>query len=126
MRARLYLDEDVTPQLARLLRARGVDVVSAHERGTQEYLDDAQLEYAAAEQRAILTFNFVDYLRIGAEWYAAGREHAGIVVSFRQYSRRQFGGLLRTTLVLLNEVSAVELRGTVRVLDEFSAAEHRR
>jgi hypothetical protein len=121
VRVRLYLDEDVIPDLARILRARGFDVISAHERGTQELPDDKQLAYASADGRAILTFNFVDYLRLGDEWYEADREHAGIIVSYRQYTRRQIGELARVTTSLLNQVSVEEIRDTVRVLDEFSS-----
>ena len=36
---RLYLDADITPQLARLLRERGFVVLSAHEVGNAEHGD---------------------------------------------------------------------------------------
>ena len=120
MRIRLYLDEDVLPELARILRERGFDVVSAHERGTVGWTDSEQLDYAASQERTILTFNFGDYQRLGDAWFKAGSPHAGIVISYRQYARRQTGELVRATTALLNQMSAEEIRNTVRVLDEFS------
>lgn len=121
LRIRLYLDEDVLPELARILRARGFDVVSAPERGTGGWSDPEQLAFAATENRAILTFNFVDFQRLGDEWFADQRPHAGIIVSYRQYSRRQIGDLARVVIAFLNQVSAEELASTVRVLDEFAS-----
>jgi predicted nuclease of predicted toxin-antitoxin system len=116
---RLYLDEDVNPELARILRTLGYDVTSVHEAGTREQSDDEQLARAADEGRAILTFNYADFLELGRAWFLAGRPHAGIVVSFHQYSRRELGELLRAVLSLLNAVSAEELRDTIRILDQF-------
>lgn len=84
MRARLYLDEDVLPDLAPILRAAGHEVVSAHEARALGLSDEDQLARATAEIRALVTFNYHDFIRIGHEWFAAGRSHAGIVISHRQ------------------------------------------
>lgn len=81
---RLYLDEDVLPGLARLLGVQGYDVVSAHEVGALRLSDEEQLLRASAEGRAILTFNYTDFLQLGREWFRAGRAHSGIIVSYRQ------------------------------------------
>jgi hypothetical protein len=69
--AALYLDEDVVPDLARLLRGHGHDVVSAHERERQGVSDEDQLRDATAEGRALLTFNFPD-TRTSCDWGANG------------------------------------------------------
>lgn len=70
-------------RLARELRRRGYDVESCQEAGraNQRISDEAQLAYAAQQGRAILTFNFLDFVPIDAAWKAARRQHAGIVVS---------------------------------------------
>jgi hypothetical protein len=86
--ARLYLDEDIVPELARILRSRGFDVVSVHEIGALGLPDEEQLR-RAADARILLIFNYHDFLPIFSEWLAAGRNHAGIVVSYRQYRRNQ-------------------------------------
>jgi len=87
VRARLYLDEDVIPELVQVLRAQGYDVVSVHEEQALGLGDDEQLARATALGRAVLSFNFPHFLKLGRDWSLAGRQHAGIIVSFRQYRR---------------------------------------
>jgi predicted nuclease of predicted toxin-antitoxin system len=51
-----YLDEDLSPRIAEMLRDRGVDAVSAHELPGNTQLDDrTQALYAAGTRRAIVT-----------------------------------------------------------------------
>jgi hypothetical protein len=69
--------------------------------------------------RALLTFNYEDFLTIGTVWPLAGKQHMGIIVSYRQYSRPELGMLRRTVLALLAEVDAEQLRNTVLPLDPF-------
>lgn len=69
-----YLDENMDPAVARGLRRRGIDVVTAHEVGRCGYLDPEQLEYATHHGRVIVTFD-ADYLAI----HSTGIQHAGIV-----------------------------------------------
>lgn len=83
---RLYLDENLSPRVADLLRARGLDVVSAYEVGNTQLDDRAQLQYAAREGRAIVTCNVVDFVELAADAVARNAEHAGIILvpsSFR-------------------------------------------
>jgi uncharacterized protein with PIN domain len=83
---RLYLDENVIPDLAVMLRACGYDAISCHEMGALGASDDAQLELAAFEQRTVLTYNYRDFSRIAEEWALAGdRTEAS---SFRTVSIR--------------------------------------
>jgi hypothetical protein len=117
--ASLYIDDDVYPELARLLRGRGIDAVSTLDAATAGQADDAHLEYAASQGRALLSYNFHDYLPMARQWADNGWSHAGIILSYRQFSRAQFGELLTRTLRLLAVVSAEELKDTVRFLDEF-------
>lgn len=73
-----YVDEHVKEAIVDGLRLRGMDVVTAQERGQRQKDDEELLETATAENRLLLT-NDTDFLRIHAEWCAAGRDHAGIV-----------------------------------------------
>ena len=119
MPAKLYLDDDIQAALARLLRSRGIDAASSAEVGMLGRADDEHLRFAAAQGRALLSYNFHDYLPLARQWFAAGHTHAGIILSFRQYSRAQLGEALRLVLRLLAVVDAAELENTVRFLDEF-------
>ena len=83
---KVYLDEDLSPNIARLLRQRGVDATSAHEVGNSQLGDRAQLEYATREKRAIVTRNVVDFLELARDAVASNTRHAGIILvpsSFR-------------------------------------------
>ena len=64
MNIRLYLDEHIDPDLAHHLQRLGYDVLSAAEAG-----------------RAGLRIPDEEQLALDAEWKAAGREHAGIILS---------------------------------------------
>ena len=119
MRPRLYLDEDVIPELARVLRSQGHDAVSAHEVGALGAGDEEQLLRATADERTLLSFNYRHFLGIGRDWFVAGRAHAGIIVSFHQYRRQELRELTRAVLTLLDTLTAEELRNSVRILDQF-------
>jgi hypothetical protein len=117
---RLYLDEDVDPLIARPLRGRGYDIVSAREVGMAGFSisDEAQLVYAAAEGRAILTFNTKHFVPLHEAWWEAGRSHAGIIVS-RRFDRDEVGELIRLVERLLEKATEDDLANRLRFLGEF-------
>jgi hypothetical protein len=80
---RFYLDENVDPLLARRLRDKGYDAISALEAGRshQRIADEEQLAYAASEGRAIFSHDIKDYSPLAVAWAGSGREHAGIILS---------------------------------------------
>ena len=116
---RLYIDEDVSNELAVALRDRGFVAESATDAGLLNADDDKQLAHAASHNMALLTYNVKDYLALGRQYAKEGRSHSGIVVSSDQYSRRQFGTLLRLVLGLLNVLSADELINRIVFLQQF-------
>ena len=77
---KVYLDEDLSPSIALLLRQRGVDATSAHEVGNGQLGDRAQLEYAKREDRAIVTRNIVDFLELARDAVATNTRYAGILL----------------------------------------------
>jgi predicted nuclease of predicted toxin-antitoxin system len=79
---RLLLDEQLSPEIARQLRARGNDVHAAVERDDLVSLADRDLfERMAAEHRAIVTNDVVDFVQLFNEALAAGRGHYGLLLT---------------------------------------------
>lgn len=81
MIVRLYLDEDAMKKaLVSALRARGLDVLTAHEAAMIERPDEDHLAFAAAEGRVLYSFNVADYCRL----HAQGRPHFGLLLAQQQ------------------------------------------
>lgn len=116
----VYADADVHGDLAAEIRARGYDAVSALElEKEQRGLDDeAQLEYASSQGRAILTHNQRHFEPLHRKWLSKGHDHAGIILSVQI----PIGELLKRMLRLLDQVTAEEMRNNLRYLSDF--AEH--
>lgn len=78
---RALLDEQLSPQIASLLRQRGHDVVAVVDRTDLVGCSDRIiLEVASSELRAVVTNNIKDFRPLAAEWLARGRTHAGLIV----------------------------------------------
>ncbi len=112
---KLHLNEHISPRLADQLRKHGFDVTSSQESNLLSEPDDKQLEFAATERRAIVTFNVRDFLALHEKYLLEGREHWGIILS----SREPVHVLFRRLLKLLQTVSAHHLKNQVRWLNEF-------
>ncbi|MBI4574496.1 MAG: DUF5615 family PIN-like protein [candidate division NC10 bacterium] len=89
---RLYLDEDVDPQLAEDLRRRGFDVEAPAELGRLGEKDRDQLDYAQRTARAILTHNRDDFLKLAQRFALENLSHPGILyipqLAYRHLLRR--------------------------------------
>lgn len=98
MSLRLLLDEDLSGRVAEGLRRRGIDAVSVHEvgRAKQSIADVAQLAYATADGRVLVTYNRGHFQALDIAWRLQGREHAGIVwCTERSIPRHAIGQLVR-------------------------------
>jgi hypothetical protein len=91
---RLYIDECVHGGVAGALRNVGIDAVGVHEVQRFTLSDPLQLEFAASEGRALVTYNSGHFVVLHREWTAAGRAHAGILVTSRDY-KHSVGELVR-------------------------------
>lgn len=80
---RLLLDADISPAVARIGRALGLDVVSVHEIDRSELRDDEQLRLAAANGRLFVTRNCNDFLRWTVEFARMSAPHAGVLIVTR-------------------------------------------
>jgi hypothetical protein len=112
MKVRLFLDEDVHLVLASALRKRGFDARHTGEEGRFGNSDKEQLEFAAGEERCLMTFNVGHFVQLHNSWLQSGLEHAGIIVS-RQLP---VGESLRRLLALLQRETAASMKGQLRFL----------
>jgi predicted nuclease of predicted toxin-antitoxin system len=76
-----FLDEQLSPRIAVLLRSRGYDVQAVVERSDLAGRSDRViLEAAVAEDRAVITNNVKDFRPLAAERLARGESHAGLIL----------------------------------------------
>lgn len=78
MMFRFYANENLTFELVELLRQQGYDVLTSLEAGNanQRIPDDQVLGTATTDNRAVLTFNRDDFLRL----HRSGVNHSGIII----------------------------------------------
>ena len=75
------LDEQLSPQIAQLLRQAGCDVIAVAERDDLAGSSDRIVfDTAAAEGRAVITNNIKDFRPLAAEALAKGQSHAGLIL----------------------------------------------
>ncbi|MBI2808508.1 MAG: DUF5615 family PIN-like protein [Planctomycetes bacterium] len=115
---RLYFDRHIMRRLAVDLRGKGFDVLTTEEAGKDTASDEEQLALAAAEHRAILTFNIRDFAPLHDQWQKSGQSHSGIIVS-QQLGSRQYGHLLQRMLRMLNHFTSEEMASNFVHLEQF-------
>jgi hypothetical protein len=78
---KLLLDEMYPPSVADGLRSRGHDTVAIVERPELRSLSDPDVfAHAQSEQRAVVTENVADYVRIANSHDAGAIDHHGLVL----------------------------------------------
>lgn len=79
MGASIYSNENFDQRVVMALRALGHDVLTSKEAGraNQRIPDEEVLQFAKSQQRAVLTFNRLHFLRLHRETQAV---HEGIIV----------------------------------------------
>ncbi len=86
--ARLYADEQFPRIVVKLLRDIDHDVLTVQEAGkaNQRILDDEVLAFAISDNRAVLTINRSDFIRL----HNSQPNHAGIIVCTEDLDRQRF------------------------------------
>jgi predicted nuclease of predicted toxin-antitoxin system len=78
---RALLDEQLSPQIAVLLRHAGYDVLAVADRDDLVGCSDRIVfETTSSEGRALVTNNIKDFRPLAAEWLATGRTHPGLIL----------------------------------------------
>lgn len=79
---KLLVDEMHAPGIADILVAESFDVVAvAAQPGLRGMSDENLLSHATMQERAIVTENVADYMPLASLSAAAGRAHAGLVLT---------------------------------------------
>ena len=124
VRLRLLLDEHLSPEIARQLRAQGHDVIAVGERAEPRGRPD-RVHFASLpdQQRAIVTRDLGDFRPLLAEAVRRGTPTYGIVGVPDRFSlsRAHIGRLVRALAALLDthpEPDAIIKRGGEIWLDD--------
>ena len=76
---KFYTDTHISKQIALQLRQHGIDIVRCEEVGMAEADDEAHLEYAAQENRVLITVD-KGFRDRAFQRLADGRNHSGIIL----------------------------------------------
>lgn len=75
-----YLDEDLSPKIAEILRKHDIDAISAYEVGMVQKSDREQIERASSEKRCIITRNRNDFIQLTIQFLNEHRPHYGVLI----------------------------------------------
>ena len=100
--------------LLKALRARGVDVRTAHEDGMVGRADSDQLRWATSQRRVLYSCNVGDFFHLHTALLTQGEAHAGLILVSQQ--RYSMGDQIRRVLRLIAAVSAEDMENRVEFL----------
>jgi predicted nuclease of predicted toxin-antitoxin system len=95
--ARLYMDEQFPKVVSQLLREMGHDVLTVQEagKGNLGIPDEDVLAFAIAENRAVVTLNRDDFIRL----HRADSQHYGVIVCTNDPDRLRMASRLNEAII---------------------------
>ncbi len=106
--ARLYADEQFPKIVSQLLGSMGHDVLTVQEAGNSNLgiPDDRVLAFAIAEQRAVITINRLDFIRL----HRSNSEHFGIIVCTNDSDRPRMANRINEAISTQESLQANLIR----------------
>ena len=86
---KFLVDEDLSEEIASILRAKGVDAVHVRELGLSGAEDQEVLDEAARQERCVITRNRNDFLMLTEFYFHENRPHNGVLIVTRSYPGNQ-------------------------------------
>lgn len=93
-----YLDEDLSPVIAEMLRKDKIDAVCVHEAGMIQASDLEQLEFAASRKRCLVTRNRNDFIRLTVQFFNEHRPHYGVLIIPYSYPGDNFRAIAKALI----------------------------
>lgn len=93
-----YLDEDLSPKIAALLKKEGLDAVSAHDVEMVQASDAEQLEYATHQGRCLVTRNRNDFIALTVRYFNEHRRHFGVLIVPNSLPGDRFNAIAKAIL----------------------------
>lgn len=87
---KFYIDEDLNPKIAEVLRKNRIDAISAKEAGMLQASDLEQMEYAASAKRCMVTRNRNDFIKLTVQFFNEHRHHYGVLIIPGSYPGDRF------------------------------------
>lgn len=109
---KLYLDEDVHVLVAELVKAKGFIIRTARDENQLQKSDQEQLKYAGRLKSTLVTHNRVDFELLVQQYFRENKEHYGVIFAVRHSPHE----IARRLLIILNNVTADEMKNQVRYL----------
>ena len=100
---KFYLDEDLSPQIAVLLRNKGLDCNSAHETGMLGAPDLEQLTFASRDKRCLVTKNRDDFIRLTVQFFNDNLPHFGLLIIPSTISGDRFSQIANALSAFAND-----------------------
>jgi predicted nuclease of predicted toxin-antitoxin system len=87
---KFYLDEDLSPTIAEIMRRLGTDAITAHDVGMTGTADEEQLDLAAAQGRCHVTRNRNDFILISRMCLDSSQPHCGVIIVPHTFKGNEF------------------------------------